>query len=85
MSSPEDAPHYLVQRVREALAHDPRVSELEIDVRISGDRVYLSGAVPTDERRTAIGEVVGDVLPDHEVHNETTVDTLSGPPDVERL
>jgi osmotically-inducible protein OsmY len=81
----ERVPHYMVQRVREALAHDPRVNELEIKVKIYGSRVYLSGTIPTEERRAAIGEIVREVLPDHEVHNETSVETLSRPADVERL
>lgn len=81
----EEAPHYLVQRVREALAHDPRVNELEVTVKIYGDRVYLSGQVPTDERRQAITAIAREVLPEHEVHNETSVETLARPTDVERL
>jgi osmotically-inducible protein OsmY len=80
-----DQPGYLVQQVREALAHDPRVSELEIDVKIRGNRVFLKGSVATSERREAITEIVRVVLPDHEIKNETVVEALPEEPEVERL
>jgi len=73
----QDPPHYLIQRVREALAHDPRVGELELRVKMVGEKVFITGSVPTDERRKAVSAVVQDVLPDVEVHNETTVTALA--------
>ena len=71
-----EPPHYLIQRVREALAHDPRVGELELRVKVVGPKVFVTGSVPTDERRQAVADIVHEVLPDAEVHNETTVTTL---------
>ena len=44
---------YLAQHVRDALAEDPRVSELGISVTVAGDHVYLGGQVATNERRQA--------------------------------
>jgi osmotically-inducible protein OsmY len=85
-AQPHDEPEkYLVQRVRDALAEDPRVGELHIDVTIRGDRVFLTGAVPSAERRDAIADLVGQVLPDHQVHNHVTVEPISGSPEVESL
>jgi hypothetical protein len=81
----EDAPHYLIQRVREALAHDPRVGELELRVKMVGTKVFVGGTVPTEERRRAVGEVVSEVLPDFEIHNETTVIDFGPRPDQEEL
>jgi osmotically-inducible protein OsmY len=81
----EEAVHYLVQHIREALAHDPDVSELEIDVKIRGRKVFLKGSVSTAERQEAITETVRAVVPDHEIHNETVVTDLSDEPGVERL
>ena len=72
----QDPPHYLVQRVREALAHDPRVGELELRVKMVGEKVFVTGTVPTDERRRAVSDVVREVLPDAEVHNETTIPAM---------
>src|SRR5439155_899760 len=41
----KDPPHYLIQRVREALAHDPRVGELELRVKMVGEKVFVTGTV----------------------------------------
>jgi osmotically-inducible protein OsmY len=83
---PHDEPEkYLVQRIRDVLAADPRVGELHIDVTIRGDRVFLTGAVPTSERRDVIAGLVREVLPDHQVHNHVTVEAISGSPEVESL
>ena len=76
---------YLVQRVRDVLAGDPRVGELHIDVTIRGDRVFLTGTVPSAERRDVIDGLVRKVLPDHQVHNHVTVEAISGFPEVESL
>jgi len=84
----EQAPqpdHYLVQHVREALAEDPRVSELHVEVTVTADRVFITGAVPTEERRDVIAAVVRELLPEHQVSNHVTVEPISGAPEVERL
>ncbi len=81
----EQPPHYLVQKVREALAHDDRVNELEIKVKIYGKRVFVTGTVQTEVRREAITKVVGEVLPGYEVSNETTVGSFKDPGEVEKI
>jgi osmotically-inducible protein OsmY len=70
---PDEPIHYLIQRVREALAHDPRVGELELGVNVRAGKLYLTGTVHTDERRTAAAEVARRVAPDLEVHNQLQV------------
>ena len=65
---------YLAERLHQALAEDPSVHELGVQVTVTaGNRVFLSGHVGTPERREAISAVARRVLPDHEVHNQTTV------------
>lgn len=81
----EEPPHYQVQRVREALAHDPRVGELELDVNIRAGKVLVAGTVPSKEVQQGITEVVEEVLPDLEVHNQTTVAHYGTPEEEERL
>jgi osmotically-inducible protein OsmY len=81
----EEPEKYLVQRVRDALAADPRVGELHVDVSIRGTRVFLTGQVPSRERREAIAQVVHEVLPEHQVANHVTVDPIAGHPEVETL
>jgi hypothetical protein len=74
---PED---YRVQRLREALAKDPRVGELELEVRSAGGKVFVSGLVGTEERRSAIDAVAREVVPDLRVVNETAVSSFPAPP-----
>ena len=71
---------YVVGHVREALARDGRTNELHVEITVAGDRVFLTGEVASEESRTAVGAVVEELLPDHEVHNETAV-TATAPPD----
>ena len=68
---------YLVERVREALAHDPRVSELGISVTVTGEAVLLTGDVATPERKAAVGEVVEPLLEGRTLHNGVTVASLT--------
>ena len=70
---------YVAERIRDALAHDDRVAELGLSVSVSGDRVFLTGDVATDERKTAVGEVVTPLLEGRSLHNAVTVASLSEP------
>ena len=82
MIEPED---YAIEHLRNALATDERVAEMGLDVRIAAGKVFLTGQVPTEERRRAVGVVAGEVLPDYEVHNETVVTELGDQPRVEHI
>ena len=68
-----DAPEYLIGRIRQALATDPRTGELELDVHIAAGRIFLTGSVATKERRTAVEEVVGEVAPGHPISNDLSL------------
>ncbi len=76
---------YLVERVRTALALDPRLNELGIVVTIVDRKVFLHGTVSTAERLCHITEVVRELLPDHDVHNEVAVDAPTIPHEREKL
>jgi hypothetical protein len=82
MTEPAD---YAIERLRDALATDERVAEMGVQVRIAAGKVFLTGQLPTEERRRAVGVVAGEVLPEYEVHNETVVTEVSDAPRVERL
>ncbi len=71
MTAEPDA--YVIERIREALAHDPRVSELGVSVTLTGDKVLLRGEVATPERKAAAGEVVTGLVVGRTVHNGLTV------------
>ncbi|MGH2785227.1 MAG: BON domain-containing protein [Actinomycetota bacterium] len=74
MSEQPDA--YTAAHVQEALARDGRVGELGIAVDISDHLVTVQGIVPTEERRAAIEQVVGELLPDHEIRNRIVVEPI---------
>jgi BON domain len=76
---------YLVERARQALAGDPRVSELHVEVTPVGRKVFLTGTVQSEERRDAAGEAVAAALPRFEVANHITVESIAGEPEVEVL
>ena len=68
-----EAPEYLIGRIQQSLATDRRTGELELDVRIAGGRIFLSGSVATEERCAAVEEVVREVAPTYEVSNHLAV------------
>ena len=69
----EVEPEAVIARAREALATDPRVGELELDLRVAGGRLVVGGGVPTEERRDGVGAVLRERFPDLEVVNLVTV------------
>ena len=79
------APEYVAQHVRDALATDERVGQLDIGVTVAGERIQLAGCVQTPERREAIEEVVAEIAPGWEVHNAIVVEELHGTDAVENL
>ncbi len=85
MERPDEPKAYLVAHVREALASDGRTNELHVDVTVAGKRVFLSGEVASEAHREAVAEVVRDLVPDLEVHNETSVAPLDPPTEPEKL
>ena len=84
MSDP-GADVYLVERVRTALAEDPRVGELGIAVTVEDGRVVLAGEVATAERRTAVEAVAREVAPGHEVDNRVSAVPLGEPGEAETV
>ncbi len=85
LSEPDEPPQYLVARVKDALANDPRGGELDIRVKIAGTGVFLSGSVSTPARRDAIATVVGELLPEFDLHNSISVTDMSEDPAPERI
>lgn len=76
---------YTSQHVSEALARDPRVGELGLEVELDGDEVHVSGNVTTEQRRAAVPDVVHDALPDAKLRNDVSVLDCGEEPEVERL
>jgi osmotically-inducible protein OsmY len=82
---PREPPHYVAERVRAALAADPRLNDLGIQVKIIERKVILSGAVATHERQSMAETIVRELLPDHEIQNEVGVLEIVDPPAPERM
>lgn len=76
---------YLVEHLREALAQDPRVNELELEVTLAGGKVFVSGTVGTNGRRDAVTDVLRELVPEREVVNQTSVLSIGSVPDSERI
>lgn len=74
-----EPPQYVAQRVREAIAQDPAIGELGIQVDIVAGKLFLTGVVATEDRRTAIAEVARATAPELEIHNNTVVEPFGRP------
>jgi hypothetical protein len=72
VTEPEPS-EYLIAHVHEALVADARSHELNVDVAVVGDRIFVTGQVPTAARRDAISAVLEQRFPEHEIANEVTV------------
>lgn len=70
---PFEPPQYVVQRLRRALAEDPRTAELGVQVKVRGSAVFLTGEVATKERCTQLATVVAEAAPELTVHNDVHV------------
>jgi osmotically-inducible protein OsmY len=70
---------YLVGKIQNALATDPRVNKLDVKVMIIQGKVHLMGHTSSEERRRFIADVVSETVPDLEVRNELTVIEVSPP------
>ena len=66
-------PRYDQERIRQALATDPRVGDPELSVEIVGGRVLVSGSVPSREVRDAVDQVVGEVAPGFPLDNRAEI------------
>jgi len=70
---------YVVAGVRDALAHDDRVAALDIQVRIVGSDLFLTGTVSSDRRRVEAEDVVRGEVPDLTIHNQLDVLPVDAP------
>jgi hypothetical protein len=73
MPAEMEARHHLAARVRQALATDPRVTELGVSVAVNDEDVVVRGQVATPGRRRAIETVLGELVGTGHVRNEVEV------------
>ena len=80
------APDYLIAHLQDALAADPRIGELGIDVVVAHGRLFLTGTVMTATQRAAAGELATSHARDLEVCNDIEVVPPAGEaPEPEQL
>jgi hypothetical protein len=70
---------YDQERIRQALATDPRVGEPELSVEIVAGRVLVSGSVPSREVRDAVDVVVIEIAPGMPLDNRVEVARRDAP------
>ena len=76
MDRPESA-EYLGGWLSDRLAEEE--SELGITCRVTGDAVFLSGVVSTEERRVLVGSRAAELVSGYRVCNEVTVASYDAP------
>jgi osmotically-inducible protein OsmY len=85
MPPDREPPQYLVQRLRRALAEDPRTAEMGIQVKVRGLAVFLTGEVATQQRCEQLVEVLTEAAPELTVHNDVHVVPAKAPEGHEEL
>ena len=76
---PDTRDPYLLEKLRRAIAEDPRVGEPAVRVFGAGGRIWLEGTVQSEQRKQAAQEVVAEICPGVEVKNELEVIAIGGP------
>jgi hypothetical protein len=67
-------PLYLVGHLRQKLAQDPRTNLIDVQVRIVGKRVFITGTVESATLPASVEEVVREAVPaEMEVINQLCV------------
>jgi hypothetical protein len=75
----EQPEEYLIGRIQEALARDPRTHKQDVRVTIAAGTIRLAGQTSTEERRLAIGSLVTELCPERTVLNELAVIEVASP------
>jgi hypothetical protein len=70
---------YLIGKIQEQLAIDPRTSKQDVKLRCLENRIHISGQTATEERKQTIASVVAEFAPDFEICNELTIIETSAP------
>ena len=76
---------YRAEHVRQALAADPLVSELGLEVEIGDGVVWVRGRVANDDRRRAALEVVRAACAECDVRDGLEIVNVAPEPDEELL
>lgn len=75
-----DEPQYVEHRLIKAIAQDPGLGELEVDVAVDGMVILLSGRVASERHRRDLLDLVGSEYPRHEITDKTEIVEVPPPP-----
>lgn len=79
-------PKHLVGHIREALATDPRTNLLDVTVKVTGGKAFITGEVASWARKEAARQVVSEMLPsDIELVDELWIGKYQNPEGPESL
>lgn len=76
---------HLASRVREALAEDPRLNVLDVEVRIVGDAMHLHGELSSAELIEVAERIAHELAPELAIINRLSVCQAVRSPDHERI
>jgi osmotically-inducible protein OsmY len=76
---------HLASHVRDALADDPRLNVLDIEVRIVAGALHLHGTLGSDELMAVAEQIARELAPKLEIVNRLTVRRTTHAPGHERI
>lgn len=77
-------PEYIEHDLIKAIAEDPHLGELEVNVSVEGAIIRLTGHVASQGHREDLVTLVRERFPDHEIADETETVDVPPPPTAER-
>jgi osmotically-inducible protein OsmY len=85
VSAARTEPEYVRAEVQRALAADPLLCELGIQIAVSEAMIELRGDVATPDRRERAVELVHRLFPERRIENALTVPDLAPPAEAEAV
>ncbi len=76
---------YFIEKLREAIAKDPRTATLDIRIFVAGQQLVAKGEVNSDEQRRAIEQVIREIAPEYGVENQVKCCEISAPTAAEEV
>lgn len=75
-----DRPEYVEHQLIKAIAEDPRLGELEVDVTVEDSLIRLTGRVASERHRRDLVALVRDRFPGYELVDQTEPVEMPPPP-----
>lgn len=76
----------MIGRLHAALAEDSRTNLLDIEIKVTANKLFLIGEVTSEDRRAAVETVVREAVPtDMAIFNELWIASYAEPEQTETL